>query len=66
MINYKDFAKTALVLAAVTACGFLLDRLGLSQAIITGYILGVLVTAAVTSGILYSIAASLVSVLLFN
>ena len=55
------------VLAAATAIGFLLETLGLSQAnIITVYILGVLVVAAVTASRWYSISASLASVLLFN
>ena len=45
-----DTLKTMAVLAAATAIGFLLETLGLSQAnIITVYILGVLVVAAVTA-----------------
>ena len=62
-----DTLKTMAVLAAATAIGFLLETLGLSQAnIITVYILGVLVVAAVTASRWYSISASLASVLLFN
>ena len=62
-----DILKTAAVLAAATVIGFLLESLGLSQAnIITVYILGVLVVAAVTASRWYSISASLASVLLFN
>ena len=45
-----DTLKTMAVLAAATAVGFLLETIGLSQAnIITVYILGVLVVAAVTA-----------------
>lgn len=62
-----DTLKTLAVLTASTAIGFFLEYMGLSQAnIITAYILGVLVVAAVTAGRWYSISASLVSVLLFN
>ena len=62
-----DTLKTMAVLAAATAVGFLLETIGLSQAnIITVYILGVLVVAAVTASRWYSISASLASVLLFN
>ena len=62
-----DTLKTAAVLALTTAIGFLLEAMGLSQTnVITVYILGVLVVAAVTSSRWYSTAASLASVLLFN
>ena len=62
-----DTLKTAAVLALTTAIGFLLEAMGLSQTnVITVYILGVLVVAAVTSSRWYSTAASLTSVLLFN
>ena len=62
-----DTLKTAAVLALTTAIGFLLEAMGLSQTnVITIYILGVLVVAAVTSSRWYSTAASLASVLLFN
>ena len=51
-----DTLKTMAVLAAATAVGFLLETIGLSQAnIITVYILGVLVVAAVTASRWYSI-----------
>lgn len=69
MTHHKtfDILRTLAVLTAATAAGFLLEYLGLSQAnIITVYILGVLVVAAVTAGRWYSITASLASVLLFN
>lgn len=63
----KDLCKSALVLAASTAIGFLFDRLGFSVAnVIMVYILGVLVTAVLTSRRAYSLVSSIVSVLLFN
>lgn len=65
--KFADTMKTAAVLVLTTAIGFLLEMVGLSQTnIITVYILGVLVVAAVTASRWYSTAASLASVLLFN
>ncbi|MCC8027977.1 MAG: DUF4118 domain-containing protein [Clostridium sp.] len=62
-----DSLKTLTVLAVTTAIGFLLEELGLPQTnIITVYILGVLVIAALTSSRWYSVTASLASILLFN
>lgn len=62
-----DTLKTAGVLTLATAIGYVLEEMGLSQAnIITVFILGVLVVAAVTSSRWYSTAASLASVMLFN
>lgn len=62
-----EFAKSLLVLAAATAVSYLFDLLQFSEAnIITIYILGVLVTAVVTSHRLYSLISSVISVLLFN
>lgn len=62
-----DLYKSALVFAATTAIGFLFHWLGFSEAnIITVYILGVLITAVVTSQRVYSLVSSIVSVLLFN
>lgn len=66
-MKYIDTLKTVSVLILATAIGYILEEMGLSQAnIITVYILGVLVVAAVTSSRWYSTAASLASVLLFN
>ena len=63
----EDVLKSILVLASSTAIGFLFDLLGFSEAnIITVYILGVLVTAVITSHRAFSLVSSIVSVLLFN
>ena len=62
-----DMAKSLLVLTASTAIGFLLDCAGFGEAnIITVYILGVLVTAVLTSRRVYSLVNAIISVLLFN
>lgn len=62
-----DLLKSLLVLALCTGIGFLFDWLGFSEAnIITIYILGVLTTAVITTGRVYSLALSVVSVLVFN
>ncbi len=55
------------ILAAATMIGLLFFYLGFSEAnIITVYILGVLVTAVVTTRRLYSLVSSVLSVLIFN
>ena len=62
-----DLVKSLLVLAAVTGNGWCFFSLGFSEAnIITVYILGVLVTAVITTQRIYSLASSIVSVLIFN
>lgn len=62
-----DLVKSLLVLAAVTGIGWCFFSLGFSEAnIITVYILGVLVTAVITTQRIYSLASSIVSVLIFN
>ena len=66
-LSAMDFFKSSLVLALCTAIGFVFDTLGFSEAnIITAYILGVLVTAVVTSQRAFSLVSSVISVLLFN
>lgn len=63
----SDLLKSLLILLACTGIGFLFDWLGFSEAnIITIYILGVLITAVITTGQIYSLASSLISVLVFN
>lgn len=63
----SDLYKSALVFAVSTAVGILFHWLGFSEAnIITAYILGVLVTAVITSQRVYSLVSSVISVLLFN
>ena len=62
-----DVLKTAALLALSTLAGLLFTRLGLSTAnVIVLYILGVLGIAMVTDGRSYSLAASVLSVLIFN
>lgn len=64
---WSDLLKSLTVLMAATLIGFGFDALGFSEAnIITVYILGVLVTAVVTSEMAYSLVSSAVSVLTFN
>ncbi|WP_243008929.1 DUF4118 domain-containing protein [Clostridium sp. AM58-1XD] len=62
-----DAAKSLLLLAASTGVGMIFRRAGFSDAnIIMVYILGVLITAVVTSRRIYSLVSSVVSVLAFN
>jgi two-component system sensor histidine kinase KdpD len=66
-IRAVDIAKTVLILLATSLIGLLFFNLGISEInVITVYILGVLITAVVTSRQLYSIASSAASVLVFN
>lgn len=62
-----DLLKSLGILAAATLIGFAFYALGFGEAnIITIYILGVLLTAVLTSMRVYSIVSSAVSVLVFN
>ena len=62
-----DTLKSVLIFLGASAIGILFYQLGFSEAnIITVYILGVLVTAAVTSLRIYSLVSSVISVLFFN
>ncbi len=62
-----DLVKSLLILTAATLISALFDVMGFSEAnIITIYILGVLVTAVVTTRRVYSLALSIVSVLVYN
>ncbi|MDO4272727.1 MAG: DUF4118 domain-containing protein [Eubacteriales bacterium] len=59
--------KLAVLMSAATAAGFLFAALGFSEAnIIMVYLLGCLITALCTEGRVYSAAASVLSVILFN
>ena len=59
--------KAFSILTVSTLIGLLFQHIGLGNAnIITTYILGVLIISIVTSSRLYSIAAAIVSVLIFN
>lgn len=63
----SDLFKSAAMLVLATAISFLFFWLGFSEAnIITVYILGVLVTAGITSQRIYSAVSSVISVLAFN
>lgn len=66
-LNLADSLKSVLILVATTLIGFLFEYFNFSVAnIITIYILGVQVNAIVTTGRLYSIISSILSVLVFN
>ena len=62
-----DLAKSIGILLAASGIGFLFQKLGFAEAnIITVYVLGVLLTSAITTHWIYSLISSIVSVLLFN
>ncbi len=62
-----DLLKSLAVLAAATMIGFLFKGLDFGDAnIIMVYVLGVLITSMVTTQRVYSLASSIVSVVLFN
>ncbi len=66
-LSMQDVLKSVLILALASGIGFLFDGLGFADAnIITVYVLGVLVTAVVTTGQAYGLIFSLISVLVFN
>lgn len=63
----SDLLKTILILIAATVMGFAFNAFKFSEAnIITVYILGVLVTALITTQRAYSLVSSVISVLIFN
>ncbi len=62
-----DLAKTALILAVCTGMGFLFRHIGLAITnVVLIYLLGVMAVSLLTSGHLYSLFSSLLSVLVFN
>ena len=62
-----DIFKSILVLGISTFISYFFSKRGFREAnIITVYILGVLITAVVTSQRIYSLISSVISVLLFN
>ncbi len=66
-LSRRDTAKTAAVLIAATGISLLLQNLGLEdQNVVMVYILSVVTVSRITMGYLYGIAASVLSVLLFN
>ena len=65
--SFGNLAKTALILAACTGVGFLFSTIGLAITnVVLIYILGVMGVALTTTGYLYSLLSSLLSVLVFN
>ncbi|MCD7839163.1 MAG: DUF4118 domain-containing protein, partial [Erysipelotrichaceae bacterium] len=66
-ITLSDTIKSILILVEVTLIGYLFHYLGFSEAnIITVYLLGVLLTAMLTSARIYSLVISIASVFVFN
>ncbi|MEG0770931.1 MAG: sensor histidine kinase KdpD [Clostridia bacterium] len=66
-ISVLDVLKSVSLLILATLIGFIFYNLGFSEAnIITIYILSVLVTSIITTGRIYSIISSVLSVLVFN
>jgi len=66
-LSLADTAKSGIILIVCTLIGFWFNSLGFSEVnIITVYILGVLMTAIVTKGKLYSAVSSVLGVLVFN
>lgn len=65
--SLRDVLITLLIFALCTGIGYLFSDLGFSTAnVIVVYILGVLTIAMLTAGRSYSLAASIMSVLIFN
>ena len=63
----SDWVKTVVVATVTTVLSLLFEELGIRQSnIVTVYILGVLVTAAITASRIYSLTLSVFSVLIFN
>ena len=62
--SWKDVFKTLALLALATAVSYALRKASLYESNIVVYILSVIIISRVTSGYLYSVAASIVSVLL--
>ena len=66
-LSVAEIGKTVLILAACTGVGFLFSAMGLAITnVVLSYILGVLAVALFTSGYIYSLMSSLLSVLVFN
>ena len=62
-----DLVKTVLILALCTGLGFLFSAVGLAITnVVLIYILGVMAVALFTTGYIYSLLSSLLSVLIFN
>ena len=62
-----DLVRTALILALCTGLSFLISAVGLAITnVVLIYILGVMAVALFTTGYIYSVMSSLLSVLIFN
>ncbi len=67
VFSFGELFKTMGVIGAATLIGMVFDMAGFREAnIITVYLLGVLLVSVITNGWGYSIAASVVSVFVFN
>lgn len=65
--NSRDFFKTIIVLLVSTIICAILFQFGLSESnVIPVYILGVLIISLITTKQIYSIASSVISILMFN
>lgn len=65
--DYLDILKSIGILIVMTIVGYIFKKLGFSEAnIITVYILGVLITAVLTSNRFYSFMSSFFSIIIFN
>ena len=65
--SFGNLAKTALILAVCSGVGFLFSSIGLAITnVVLIYILGVMGVALTTTGYVYSLLSSLLSVLVFN
>ncbi|MBQ6374122.1 MAG: sensor histidine kinase KdpD [Clostridia bacterium] len=66
-LSAGDIGRTALILALCTGVGFLFSAVGLAITnVVLIYILGVMGVALFTSGYVYSLLSSMLSVLVFN
>lgn len=67
ILNVEDIVKSVGMLFISTVIGYGFWRLGMSEAnIIMMYILGVLITSVITTHQVYSLVASVISVIVFN
>ena len=65
--SFGNLAKTALILAVCTGVGFLFSSIGLAITnVVLIYILGVMGVALTTTGYVYSLLSSFLSVVVFN
>ncbi|MBR6891418.1 MAG: sensor histidine kinase KdpD [Clostridia bacterium] len=65
--SLRDLVQTAAILALCTGVGFLFSGVGLAITnVVLIYILGVMAVALLTTGYVYSLLSSLLSVLVFN